>query len=362
MKILITCPRAPVAIEWIRIFSRAGHEVILVDSISLPIAKYYKKTQFVKVSSPRFEFEAYKKQMIALIEKVDWVIPNCEDIFFLSKVRDSIKTDTFFFMPKSKLLFELHNKFEVQKYINEYVKSPETKLLTDKGQIELDSETILKPLFSRFGSQVIRDVSKKSIEKIELSKEYPWVQQQKIKGQAICNYALILNGEVLAHSIYRPKYLINGAAASYFEPCVNEKLEKFMVQFAKESNYTGQVAFDFIESEKKLYLIECNPRATSGLHILSENLTFEKNTFSYKGKESFSGYRVGVMLYVMFGFKAMLNGEFKQLKKDYKRAKDVLGGLSIFAQGASMLGIFKQSIAYKTDLTTASTIDIEFNG
>ena len=48
MKILITCPRAPVSIEWI--------------------------------------------------------------LFFLSQVRDILKTDTFFFMPKSELLFELHNK------------------------------------------------------------------------------------------------------------------------------------------------------------------------------------------------------------------------------------------------------------
>ena len=110
MKILITCPRAPVSIEWIRIFSKAGHEVILVDSLSFPIAKYYNNTKFIKIASPRLDFETYKKDMTKLIDEVDWVIPNCEDIFFLSQVRDSLKTDTFFFMPKSELLFELHNK------------------------------------------------------------------------------------------------------------------------------------------------------------------------------------------------------------------------------------------------------------
>jgi len=76
MKVLISCPRAPVSIEWIRIFERTGHEVILVDSLSFPVAKYYKNTKFIKTSSPRLEFEKYKEEMKKLIAEVDWVIAN----------------------------------------------------------------------------------------------------------------------------------------------------------------------------------------------------------------------------------------------------------------------------------------------
>jgi len=362
MKILITCPRAPISIEWIRIFNRAEHEVILVDSFSFPIAKYYKNTKFIKVSSPRFAFEDYKKEMMLLINEVDWVIPNCEDIFFLSQVREGMVTDTFFFMPKQDLLFELHHKFNVSKHLNAFVKFPKTEFLTDKSKINMEKNSILKPVFSRFGRSVIREVTAKNIENIEISNDDPWVQQQKIEGQAICNYALILKGEVLAHVAYLPMYLLNGAAATYFEPYVDERLEKFMDTFAQESNYTGQVAFDFIDDGKDLYVLECNPRATSGLHILSEDLIFKKHTFVHtKGKQS-SAYRVGNMLYLMFGISALFSGNFKRLHKDFKRAQDVLRGLSYSGQFLSMFGMLRNALIYRKDITSASTVDIEFDG
>jgi len=362
MKILITCPRAPVSIEWIRIFSRAGHDVTLVDSVSFPIAKYYKKTKFVKVASPRLEFEQYKEDMTKLITKTDWIIPNCEDIFFLAQVRDEIESDALFFMPESSLLFTMHHKFDFSKQLNEHVKFPSTKLLTEKSEIEFDEKTIIKPVYSRFGKSVIRNVTPTTIEDIEVTEAYPWVQQERIVGEAICNYALILNGEVLAHVAYRPKYLLNGAAATYFEPCVDERLEKFTEKFAKESNYTGQVAFDFIDDGANLYVLECNPRATSGLHILSEGLAFQNETFVYTKKSQSSAYRVGSTLYALFGLKALFSGELKQLNRDFKRAKDVLRGVSAYHQMLSMCGTIWFALLHRKDMTSATTFDIEYDG
>jgi len=362
MKILITCPRAPVTIEWIGVFSRAGHEVILVDSLNFPIAKYYKNTKFIKIASPRLDFENYKKDITKLINEVDWVIPNCEDLFYLSRVRDSIETNTFFFMPKSDLLFELHHKFKFFKHLNEYIKFPRTELLTDISQINIDEKSILKPVFSRFGRSVIREVTQDNIKDIEISKAYPWVQQQKIVGEAVCNYALILNGELLAHVAYKPMYLLNGAAATYFESCIDERLEKFIEQFAKDTNYTGQVAFDFIDDGQDLYVLECNPRATSGLHVLSEGLSFEDNTFVYKKKMESLAYRVGTTLYSLFGVKALFKGEFKTLQQDFKRAKDVLEGVPVYSQALSMVGMVQQALMYRKEITSASTFDIEFDG
>ena len=362
MRVLITCPRAPVTIEWVRLFRKAGHEVWLVDSLNFPIAKYYNNTKYIKVSPPRLAFEQYKKEMTELINQVDWVIPNCEDLFYLSRVRDAMQTDAFFFMPESYLLFELHHKFNFFQKLNEHVKVPRTKLLTSKEQISIDKNTILKPVYSRFGRSVIRELTQKNIDKIEVSEAYPWVQQERIVGEAICNYALILNGELLAHVAYRPMYLLNGAAATYFEPYVDERLEKFIAQFAKDTNYTGQVAFDFIDNGKDLYVLECNPRATSGLHLLSEGLTFEDEVFKYRPKEQPSAYRVSTTLYSLFGVKALVKGEFKQLHQDYKRAKDVLEGVPFYGQALSMFGMVQRAVMYRKEITSASTFDIEFDG
>jgi len=362
MRVLITCPRAPVTIEWIRIFNRAGHEVILVDSLTMPIAKYYKKTKFIEVASPRLNFEQYKKEMLKLIAKVDWVIPNCEDIFYLSQIRESIKGDAFLFMPESSLLFGLHHKFTVSNYLNNHVVFPKSRVLESKEQIVMDENKILKPIFSRFGKSVIRNISQKEIEKIEVSPKFPWLEQERIEGKAFCNYALLLEGKVLAHVAYEPQYLLNGAAATYFEPYDDERLVAFIEQFAKETNYNGQVAFDFIDNGENLCLLECNPRATSGLHLLSENLEFREGEFVYQERVKPSAQRVGSTLYLLFGFKALFNGEWKKLNHDHKRAKDVLEGLPWYAQFLSMFGMLKRAVVYRKDVTSASTFDIEFDG
>ncbi len=362
MKILITCPRAPVTIEWIRIFNKNRHEVILVDSVSFPIAKYYNNTKFIQVPSPRLAFEEYKEAMSKLIKEVDWVISNCEDIFYLIHVRDSIKTDTFFFMPPSDLLFTMHHKFEFFSKLNSHVKFPETKLITKKTQISLDKNKILKPVFSRFGRSVILDINSQSIAPIEISSVYPWVEQERIEGKSICNYALLLDGEVLAHVAYEPMYMLNGAAATYFKAYEDERLDNFIKQFAKDNNYTGQVAFDFIDDGDDLYVLECNPRATSGLHIMSEGLAFVNNTFSYDKKYEKNAYRVGSALYAMFGVHSLLKGELKTLQKDYNSSVDVMKGVPLYGQILYVLAMVFRAIRHRKSITEASTFDMEFDG
>ncbi len=362
MKVLITCPRAPVTIEWIRVFEKAGVDVVLVDSLKYPIAKYFNNSKYIRVASPKLDFKQYKEDMTKLIEEVDWVIPNCEDIFYLSLVREDIKSDTFFFMPKKELLFSLHHKFDFFKELNSYVKFPKTKMIKDKSEIEINSDTILKAVFSRFGQNVIRNVNEENIKDIEPSQKYPWVQQERLIGEAVCNYALILNGEVIASVVYKPKYLLNGAAATYFESYTDKRLDKFIEKFAKDSAYTGQIAFDFIDDGDNLYVLECNPRATSGLHLLGEGLKFEAEKITFSGNYKDASYRVGSTLYTLFGVQALLKGEFKMLHSDYKKAKDVLDGMPFYAQFLSLYEMIARSLIYKKPLTLASTFDIEFDG
>lgn len=362
MRVLITCARAPVSIEWIRIFKKIGAKIILVDSLKHPIASFYKDISYIKTPSPKFEFQKYKEVMKRLISEVDLVIPNCEDIFYLAKVRDELGDTSSFFMPETNLLYSLHNKYQFLKFINSYVKIPKTELISNKKDIIFSKNTILKPLFSRFGKEVIRDVTQESIKHIECSEKYPWVQQQKIIGKAICNYAIIENNRVVSHIAYEPKYLLNASASTYFEPYYDTRLDNFIETFAKETNYRGQVAFDFIDNGSDLYILECNPRATSGLHIISSNLEYKDGEFKTNEKEIKSNYRIGNTLFTLFGFKALKEHKVKELISDYKSAKDVLYDLPPFAQTISMAELFFLTLKHKKSLTQISTYDIEFNG
>lgn len=363
MKITITCPRAPVTLEWIKIMQRSGHHVTVVDSLYFPITKYYKNVKFIKIPSPKLDFKNYKKEIIKIIENSDFVIPTCEDVFYLSLVVQRTPLKDKVFIPERDLLLGLHNKFTFKDFTNEFVKVPKTVLVESIDQINIkDKETLLKPVFSRFGTNVIREINKKNIQDIEISKKYPWVQQEFIKGTYLCNYAIIQNGEVINHVVYKPKYLVNNAASTYFELTVNKKCNDFIMQFAKDTKYNGQVAFDFIDDGKDLYILECNPRATSGLHLLSESIYFKDNIFSSDNTKPFESCRVSKSIYAMFGLSYLLSGKLPELVHDYKKARDVVGDLPIKAQILSFIEMVYIKLRYNIQFASATTHDIEYNG
>lgn len=364
MKILITSPRAPVTIEWIKIAKRSGHSVILVDSLDFPIGRYFCKTiPYYKITSPGLDFERYQEQMLALLQTVDWVIPTCEDIFYLAKLKPFAPKHVVFFMPEPDLLLQLHHKYDFSACLNNAVKWPKTRLITAFDQLQEDAQSILKPVYSRFGRDVIRGVHPAKLATLAISPQRPWVQQTFIQGKALCNYALCFEGELIAHAVYQPRYLLNQAAATYFEAIEDDRLLAFTRQFAREHHYTGQVAFDFIDDGRDVYVLECNPRATSGLHLLAQGLQFDAEQFSlsYQSKPA-PACRVGASLPLLFGLKALRDGQLKTLLKDYRRARDVLAGLPFYAQWLSFYEMLARAIRYRKPLTSSTTFDIEYDG
>lgn len=363
MRILITCPRAPVSIEWITIALRCGHTITLVDSLKYPIGAFYPHSHYVQVPSPKLDFEGYFTAMEGLIQKSDLVIPNCEDLFYLSKVRDAIITQAKFFMPTSALLFELHNKYRFFTRLNSHVRFPHTRLITDKNQIEWGTNTLLKPVYSRFGRSVVRTITQAIVASLDISVSTPWVQQAYILGEPLCNYAICHHGTIIAHSVYKPKYLLNQAASTYFEYHEDERCAAFITEFARANGYHGQVAFDFIDDGNDLYVLECNPRATSGLHILAHAMDMDTTaTMVCNRPIDPHSYRVGSSLYLLFGIRALLHGEFLTLHRAYQHAMDTLAPLPWYGQFFALYEMIQRSLRFREPLTSASTFDIEYDG
>ena len=202
-----------------------------------------------------------------------------------------------------------------------------------------------------------------SIKNITITPENPWLQQEFIQGTAICNYAICEYGEVISHVVYKPMYLLNNAASTYFEYYEDSRCEAFIIEFAKTNKFHGQVAFDFIDDGSNLYVLECNPRATSGLHLLSSSINIQSDgSFTKKSEIQKKSYRVGASLYLLFGYKALLNGNFFKLHYNHKRAKNALNGLPFYSQYLSLYEMIKRAIIYKKPITSASTFDIEYDG
>lgn len=375
MKVLLSGARSPVVLEWIEIFK--NHEIILVD-FSLFALCFYSHNNLKKLilPSPKLDFYHFKKEAFKLFLEMDFVIANCEEIFYFAMARDDFlrhfpNSKIQFFFPESSLLFNLHDKYNffslLPKTANIYF--PKTKIIQNKFELtkikNLDA-CILKPVFSRFGAKVIREIHKEDIERLELNSFYPYVLQEKLKGLNLCNYGIFHQGKLLVHSLYIPKYLINDSAGSYFTPIKDENLLKisfdFMVKFGRTHNLSGQFGFDFILQNNHLHVLECNPRATSGLHLIAKNLNFQEDFKIKNTKNSSQNYRIGISLFLFFSLKALKEGKFLKLLKDYKSAKNILDKIPIKATFMSLFGLFYTAFKHKIKLSDASTFDIEFNG
>ncbi|MBU6952133.1 hypothetical protein [Hahella sp. HN01] len=371
MVVLITGARAPVALDWARIAIKSGHQVWLADNLRWPLGRYLQGVQgYLRLPPPKGDLNAYARELERLLRehKVDLLIPTCEEIFYLAQARPHVQADAHWFMPETELLFRLHSKLDSLSIMHGLgeVQAPETHLRCSPDEIENNPDTILKPVYSRFGRQVIRNPHQAALTPSQISAARPWVQQRKIVGQAICNYALFDQGKLVAHQAYLPEYCFNQAAASYFEPYTDPRLEEFVRQFGQSTGYHGQAAFDFIEEAGQLFVLECNPRATSGLHLLRQTLRIdEKGQFAYTPGPA-QPFRIGATLPLFFGAPSLLQGKFSRLLHDYRRAQDALSDeqtpLLQRAQWLALTEMFYRSARFRRPLTDASTFDIEWDG
>jgi predicted ATP-grasp superfamily ATP-dependent carboligase len=98
------------------------------------------------------------------------------------------------------------------------------------------------------------------------------VLQEYIDGDHYCTYGLVRNGELLAHSAYKPQQRWGMGSSTVFENFEDKEIEIWVRNFVAGINFTGQIAFDFIRSKEGiLYPIECNPRVTSGVHLFKDS-------------------------------------------------------------------------------------------
>lgn len=370
MRVLITSPRAPVTLEWAKFFRRQGYVVDLSDSVSYPIAAGLCRSDssviYHKIAAPRSHFSQYQKDIIELIDLVDLVIPTCEDIFYLAQVDLSVQQRQKCFMPDANMLLALHHKEKLFHLLpaDTAISFPKTKIITSAQAIDQEQleKTILKPVYSRFGASVIRSPEACELNSLNISKSHPWIQQEKVIGQDLASFAICQKGVVVCQTLYKPQYCLNGSASTYFEAISDERIFNFITNFVQATHYHGQLAFDFIESKDGIYVIECNPRATSGLHLLADGLTLSEGCFHYLPEWSSTCRSSGLFLLFQFGLKSLFSGHWRSLWRDYKKSQSIFQGLSLFSLLRSFLEMLILAVKQGISLTQASTLDIEYNG
>ena len=380
--ILLTNLRSAVSLDLARAFSMQGHKVFGIDSFSNPLIK---KTRYLahtkQVRPPRQEFENYKKDVIDFVNenKIDVIVPVYEEVFWISKLKPDLPSHVFCFCDDFDQMNTLHNKSSFINLCESFnIQVPNTTEVSSLEEVQKswdNSDRILKPVYSRFASNVFfsKDTSFKDLNSanIDISSSRPWVYQERIKGQEYCSYTLAHQGKVSGHMIYAHDFTAGKGAGISFKSVESKEILEWVVNFVQKTNYTGQICFDLIVNENGIYPLECNPRATSGLHLLSQLNEFPEMILNPREeittlKEGHKAY-LSKMAMVLYGLVQITN--LKQAKSFFDhmlKGRNVLQHYTdenyVIRQLSTLLTLFKIARQTKVSLLEASTLDIEYNG
>ena len=362
--ILITGARSLVALDLARIFSDAGIRVICTDSIEASICKFSRKVEkFYTTASPAFAFEKFVSDLEEIIEreKIDYIIPTCEEIFYLAKAKDRLSVPVF--CEAFKRLDMLHNKWKFYQLLLELgLNTPETTLWN--GNSLGSDKWIVKPVYSRFGARI--QVVQGDWSTLKSDPENPLIAQRYIDGEKFCSYSVCHKGKVTAHSTYKVLHSMGIGSAICIESVKATDIENFVKDLVLAMEFTGQIAFDFIRSDA-LYCIECNPRGTSGVHLFNREKELAKSFFDETAflspEKTMIMHEHLFMLWFGFKQKEIFSKGFWRnffLGKSLLFSKDdkaVLLGLP-----SLLLSIAKQTLFKKQGFHQAMSFDMEYNG
>ncbi|NGX57638.1 MAG: hypothetical protein K940chlam3_00531 [Chlamydiae bacterium] len=377
-KILLTGGRSTIALELARQFKASGHTVYVADCKKLHICRFSNsiKKSF-STPSPRYYPDEFIEKLIQIIEEndIDLLIPTCEEIMYISGHLESFPKSCQVFCSSFDIIHELHSKW----LFNQKVESigltvPKTQLVRnqeDLNRVDIAPPYVLKATYSRACQNLVLVEPNTNQPHIAFEPYNPWVAQKWIDGEKYCTYSVVHNGKIHAQAIYPVRFTVDGSSCITFEAIRHEKIFEWVTHFMEATKFTGQVAFDFIQqNDGSLYAIECNPRATHGLHMytLEDKLPqafFGENETVIKPK--LGTQRQLAIGMAAFGWRQVnRKSDLPPFHKIFFNVKDVVFSKQDPKPFISMSFIFPMywltSKKYGISIAEAYTHDMEWNG
>ncbi|MBE9221696.1 ATP-grasp domain-containing protein [Cyanobacterium stanieri LEGE 03274] len=280
--ILLTGGKMSKALQLARAFHNAGHRVILVETHKYWLSGHRFSVavdRFFTIPNPVKDKEGYINGLLDIVkrEKVDVFIPVSSPIASyydsVAKMVLAPHCETIHFDIETTLM--LDDKASLcQKARDLGLTSPSSFLITDVQQIidfdfsKNNHKYILKSI--KYDSVYRLNMTQFPFEGMEkylltlpISEDNPWVMQQFITGQEYCTHSTVRDGKIRLHCCSKSSHFqVN------YEHIDNQKIYDWVEEFVDKLNLTGQISFDFIQTEDgTVYPIECNPRTHSAISM-----------------------------------------------------------------------------------------------
>lgn len=371
----MTGARAPVALELARLLHAAGHRVLAADSLPRHLCERSRAVErSFRLPAPNADRPGFVAALARLVreEGVDLLLPTCEEVFHVAAAREALECEVF--APPLEQLLRLHSKLAfVRSLAGRGVPVPETWEVTSSEdlaalcrRLPTGERLVLKPVWSRFAVHVAFLTVGGPLPALRPG---PWVAQRFVEGRALCTYGIARAGRLLAHAAYDAEFTAGHGASLSFRPLDHPGLLAWVRDFVAAEGFTGQVAFDFVEAaDGTLWPLECNPRATSGVHLFDAADGLDRAFLGHGGLRVPRPGASAVMGVAMWLFALPRVRSLAALRRwaGRLRGRDALFRrddpwpfLSQFAVLAQLAGI---ALRHRTSLLAASTRDIEWNG
>jgi predicted ATP-grasp superfamily ATP-dependent carboligase len=374
--ILLTGGRAPATLELARAFHRAGHTVFMAESLRGHLSEPSNAIQknFV-IPPPRQQMPGFIKALKDIIvqNKIDLLVPTCEEVFYIAMGREVFPCKVF--VDSIQKLKTLHNKWSfVIEAIEHELPIPETILVANQDDLLQAFAQwrglVLKPVYSRFASRtLVLPPLKKALSSMMF--DSPWIAQEHIKGHQYCTYSICHNGHITAHTAYRSEFTAGRGSTVVFQHVDHPATFNWAKTFVKGTQFTGQIAFDFMQtSDGRVIALECNPRTTSGVHLLAGNPEFVNSFFNESmppiTAEDHSSHMLSTAM-LLYGLPASVrNGHIGGWFRTFFSSDDVIFDMKdprpFFLQFRSIFHYLKFAKDNGISPLQASTYDIEWNG
>ncbi|EKE29540.1 MAG: hypothetical protein ACD_2C00152G0004 [uncultured bacterium (gcode 4)] len=384
--ILITSWRSYVALELIRILWDQN-DVFSADSKNHALSNVsrYTKKSFL-LPSPKIDINEYKTRILNIINdnSVSYLIPTCEEIFYISYIKDFIEdnSDCKVFCSDFPLLKKLHSKFEYAHILplDDRIHVPETRIFMSISEVESflrDNPAykyVLKNEFSRFGTNIASNaIPDMPIGNFNSNPDNKLILQEYIQWTQVCTYSVFSHGKLMIHSSYKNNLTHWNWSWISFESYRTDEIIDFLTKFWHQTWFHGQIAFDLIKNDDGIHIIECNPRTTSWVHLFADSEDFrlkfldsmerwwESDTVltpSYQDKS----FKL-ILFFTMNEF--IFSGKLRPFLSSIFKSEDIVYAkndrLPFFYQIYDYFCYVREAIAKKKKITDCMTDDIEYN-
>lgn len=400
-RILLTGGRAPATLELARLLRAAGHKVFAAESAPYHLCRASRAVErSFPVPAPAFDPAGFAAALARIADecRIDALIPTCEEIFHVSRELDRFAGHCKVLAAPLDELDRLHHKGAFIRLAEEAgLPAPPTAIVeTPDGWLPLLADDafadgfVLKPAYSRFAARVItvepregrlspsvREAVRRKLDEVGgVSPRRPWIAQKLLRGEEWCTYGVAHDGVLAAFAAYRSRFRAGRGASIHFAAETQPALADWVARFVRHARFTGQIAFDFMaEPDGTVYPLECNPRATSGIHLfrpgdgLAEALLAPAG-LAASGAVATPGLGAGAMLspaMLTYGLaQAIRERRMREWLRAFAGSRDAVYRRGDPAPAAEQLRLFawlrRTAARHGLTLQEASTIDIEWNG